>query len=265
MTHILLTNDDGIEAPGLQELLQSLKPLGQVTVFAPDHNWSAAGHTKTMHKPLRVSRHSFDCPAPDSDLDSSSDQEIRAYTTTGSPSDCVVLALLGILPRRPDLVVSGINQGANLGHDLTYSGTVAAAMEAVIFGLPAVSISLDSYDSHDFAYAAQVSARVVSQVQERGLPAGTFLNVNVPCLPPDEVSGVAITRLGRRVYRDVLVERHDPRGRPYYWIGGEPPSGHRDEGTDIWAVAHGYISITPIHLDMTARDLIPDLRDWDFG
>ncbi len=251
MTHILLTNDDGIEAPGLRALLRTLKPLGRVSVFAPDHNWSAAGHTKTMHKPLRVTS----C-----DLDDG----VAAYTSTGAPSDCVALALLGILEDEPDLVVSGVNQGANLGHDVTYSGTVAAAMEAVIFGLPALAVSLDSHESHDFGYAAQIAARVVSQVVERGLPVGVFLNVNVPSRPAAQIEGVAVTRMGRRVYRDVLVERHDPRGRPYYWIGGEPPGGHLDEGTDIWAVAQGYVSVTPIHLDMTAHELIRDLEDWQF-
>jgi 5'-nucleotidase len=259
MTQILLTNDDGIEAPGLRALLQALRPLGAVMVFAPDHNWSAAGHTKTMHKPLRVDRYSFDCPPTDDEPDG-----VKAYTTTGAPSDCVALALLGILPEKPGLVISGINQGANLGHDLTYSGTVAAAMEAVISGLPAVAVSLDSYSSHDFALAAEVAAQIVGQVRERGLPAGTFLNVNVPSCAAEEIAGVAITRLGRRVYRDILVERQDPRGRPYYWIGGEPPSGHLDDGTDIWAVANGYVSITPIHLDMTAHELIPVLEDWQF-
>jgi 5'-nucleotidase len=176
----------------------------------------------------------------------------------------VNLARLGILEEKPGLVVSGINQGANLGYDLTYSGTVAAAMEAVIAGLPAVAVSLDSYDRQDFEFAARVGARVVSQVAEHGLPAGVFLNVNVPSRPVEEVVGFAVTHLGRRVYRDVLVERHDPRGRPYYWIGGEPPSGHLDEGTDIWALANGYVSITPVHLDMTAYDLIPDLEHWRF-
>lgn len=265
MTHILLTNDDGIEAPGLRELLRCLQPLGTLSVVAPDHNWSAAGHTKTLHKPLRVSAHSFDCPSQGSDPDGSFDQGIEAYTTTGTPSDCVSLALLGILDNTPELVVSGINQGANLGHDLTYSGTVAAAVEAVIRGLPALSISLDSYDGGDFAGAAQIAARVVSQVLEKGFPAGTFLNVNIPNLPREEIAGVAITRLGRRVYRDELLKRLDPRGRPYYWVGGGVPGGHRDEGTDIWAVAHGYVSITPIQLDRTAFDLIPELQGWGFA
>ncbi len=261
MTHVLLTNDDGIEAPGLRALLQALQPDYRLTVVAPDHNWSAAGHTKTMHKPLRISPYAFDCPSPGGEEDSPS-EEIEAYTTTGAPSDCVALALLGILDEKPQLVVSGINHGANLGHDVTYSGTVAAAMEAVIFGLPAVAISLDSYESHDYAFAAQVAARIVAQVVARGLPPGVFLNVNVPSRRQEEIRGVVVTQLGRRVYRDVLVKRKDPRGRPYYWIGGEPPSGHADEGTDIWAVDEGYVSVTPIHLDMTAHDLMPELEAW---
>lgn len=286
VTHILLTNDDGIEAPGLQALLRALQPLAQVTVLAPDHNWSAAGHTKTMHKPLRVRPYSFNHTTLDLRQDPASEpgsargespvkkpdrladgepERVEAYTTSGAPSDCVTLALLGILEEKPDLVVSGINQGANLGYDLTYSGTVAAAMEAVIAGLPAVAISLDSYDGQDFEHAARMGARVVKQVADRGLPDGVFLNVNVPYRPAEELAGVAITRLGRRVYRDLLLERRDPRGRPYYWIGGEPPSGHLDEGTDIWALAHGYVSITPVHLDMTAYDLLPNLEDWRFG
>ena len=186
---------------------------------------------------------------------------LHGSITTRSSKNAAV-ALLGPRPARPDVVVSGINRGANLGHDVTYSGTVAAAMEAAIFGLPAVAVSLDSYESQEFGLAARVGAGVVAKVQEHGLPAGTLLNVNVPPLAPGELAGTAVTRMGRRVYRDVLVDRRDPRGRPYYWIGGEPPSGHLDEGTDIWAVAQGYVSITPIHLDMTAHDLIPNLEAW---
>jgi 5'-nucleotidase len=262
VAHILLTNDDGIAAPGLRELLKALYPLARVSVFAPDHNWSAAGHTKTMHKPLRISYQRLNLN--DDQEAGAGKREVEAYATTGAPSDCVALALLGILPEKPDLVVSGINQGANLGHDLTYSGTVAAAMEAVISGLPGIAVSLDSFESQDFAFAARAAARVVAQVLGRGLPPGTMLNVNVPACPVEEIQGVAITRLGRRVYRDVLVQREDPRGRPYYWIGGEPPSGHPDEGTDIWAMANGYVSVTPLHLDMTAYDLVPELEAWPF-
>lgn len=255
MARILVTNDDGITAPGLHALIEAMRTLGQVTVLAPDHNWSAAGHTKTMHKPLRVRPYTIDCPGPEPDT-------IEAFTTTGAPSDCVSLALLGILSQKPDLVVSGINQGPNLGYDVTYSGTVAAAMEAVIFGLPAIAFSLDSYDTPDFVLAAQVAAQVAGQALNQHLPAGTLLNVNVPHCSATDVAGYAVTRLGRRVYRDVLVKRQDPRGRPYYWIGGEPPSGHRDQGTDIWAVANGYVSITPMHLDMTAHRLISEVERW---
>lgn len=276
MTRILLTNDDGIEAPGLRALLRSLGPLAELVVVAPDHNWSAAGHTKTMHKPLRVTPYRFANGSAEPPITGPSgpaagrfpvqnEGQVEAYTTTGAPSDCVALALLGILSQKPDLVVSGINQGANVGYDLTYSGTVAAAMEAVIFGLPALSISLDSYESQEFGFAAEVAARIVRQLIQKSLPPGTFLNVNVPACPPAEITGTTVTRLGRRVYRDVLIERQDPRGRPYYWIGGEPPSGYQDQGTDIWALAQGCISITPVHLDMTADDFIPVLQQWDLN
>lgn len=246
---ILVTNDDGVDAPGLLALQQALQKVGEVTVFAPDHNWSAAGHTRTMHKPLRVDQMTL----PDGTL---------AYTSTGAPSDCVALVILGILEHQPDLVVSGINQGANVGHDITYSGTIAAAMEAVIFGIPALAVSLDSYENQDFACAARFVARLVKLVLERGLPPNTFLNVNVPAVPQTEVAGIKITRLGKRVYRDTLVERQDPRGRNYYWIGGEPPGGVPEEGTDIWALANNYVSITPLHLDMTQYQMMEELRRW---
>jgi len=247
--HILVTNDDGVDAPGLLILQKVLQEVGEVTVFAPDHNWSAAGHTKTMHKPLRVNQTTL----PDGTL---------AYTSTGAPSDCVALAILGILKHRIDLVVSGINQGANVGHDITYSGTVAAAMEAVIFGIPALAVSLDSYQSQDSAYGARFAARLVEFVLEHGLPPNTFLNVNVPAVPHEEIAGVKITRLGKRVYSDKLVERQDPRGRNYYWIGGEPPGGVPEEGTDIWALANNYVSVTPLHLDMTEYQMMEELRRW---
>ena len=247
--HILVTNDDGVDAPGLLALQQALQKVGEVTVFAPDHNWSAAGHTKTMHKPLRVNQTTLPGGA-------------SAYTTTGAPSDCVALVILGILDHQPDLVVSGINQGANVGHDTTYSGTIAAAMEAVISGIPALAVSLDSYQSRDFAYAARFAARLVKLVLDHGLPFNTFLNVNVPAVPEDEIAGIKITRLGQRVYHDTLVERQDPRGRNYYWIGGEPPTGVPEEGTDIWALANKYVSITPLHLDMTQYQMMEELRRW---
>jgi len=252
--YILVTNDDGVDAPGLLALKQALERIGETVVFAPDHNWSAAGHTKTLHKPLRVSQVEL--------ADGS-----WAYTSNGAPSDCVALALLGILERRPDLVVSGINTGANLGHDITYSGTVAAAFEAVIFGVPAIAVSLDTYERPEpeaLEAAATFAARIAAKVLEHGLPPNTLLNVNVPARPTDQIKGIEITRLGRRVYQDVLVRREDPRGRPYYWIGGDVPTGITEDGTDIGALAQGKVSITPIHLDMTAWELIEELKTWGF-
>jgi 5'-nucleotidase len=251
MSFIILTNDDGIHHPGLLALKSSLVAVGELVVMAPDHNWSAAGHTKTMHKPLRVTNITLPDGTP-------------AHTTTGAPSDCVALVVLGVLgPRLPDLVVSGINQGANVGQDITYSGTVAAAMEGVISGIPSIAVSLDSYEAQDFTYAAQVGANVAHLVLKHGLPPHTLLNVNVPARPEEQIAGVRVTRLGRRVYRDVLVERQDPRGRPYYWIGGEPPGGAVDEeGTDIWALAQGYVSITPLRMDMTEHGLLNEIESW---
>ncbi|MEA3460217.1 MAG: 5'/3'-nucleotidase SurE, partial [Chloroflexota bacterium] len=245
-------NDDGIDSLSIPVLRETLARVGEVTVFVPSHNWSAAGHTKTMHKPLRVNRVELA-------------DGVTAYTSNGAPSDCVALAMMGILPRKPDLVVSGINQGGNLGQDITYSGTVAAAIEGVIFGLPAMAVSLDSFESQDFSYAAEFTARLVNLVLVRGLPPGILLNVNVPAVPREQIKGVLITRLGKRVYSDTLVKRQDPRGRNYYWIGGEPPSGVPEEGTDIWALANDYISITPLHLDMTDYRLLKKMRRWGIG
>lgn len=249
IAHILITNDDGVYSPGLLALKQALEAVGQVTVFAPDRNWSAAGHSKTMHKPLRINQVTL--------ADGSS-----AYTTNGAPSDCVGLALLGAIPNLPDLVVSGINQGGNLGHDITYSGTVAGAMEAVVGGVPAIAVSLDAREWADFAAVTAAVARLARLILANGLPPNLLFNVNAPPIPSAEVKGVVVTRLGQRVYRDVLVERADPKGQPYYWIGGEPPSGIVEDGTDIGAVAHGYISITPLSMDMTAHSFMDTLHTW---
>jgi len=249
MPFILITNDDGIDSPGLVALRQALERLGEVAVLAPAHSWSAAGHTKTMHKPMRVRRGAL--------ADGS-----EAWVTTGSPSDCVALALLGILDRRPDLVVSGINKGPNMGEDVTYSGTVAAAMEAVVSGIPAIAASVDGWEGWDFEPAARVVEQVAREVLARGLPPGALLNVNVPALPYEALKGILVTRLGRRVYKDVLIERKDPRGESYYWIGGDPPDGEPLEGTDFWAIKHGYVSITPLKLDLTDYALMESVRDW---
>ncbi len=254
MPNILVTNDDGYQSPALRALALALRAVGDVTVFAPDHNWSAAGHTKTMHKPLRVKQRQTEDGLP-------------LYITTGTPSDCVGLALLGIMPERPDLVVSGINLGSNMGEDITYSGTVAGAMEAAVAGLPAIAASRDvvTGGDEDYEFPASIVAQIAQQVLARGLPVGTFLNVNFPALPEHEIRGIQFTRLGRRVYRDVLIERRDPKGVPYYWIGGDPPSGTPESGTDIGALAEGYISVTPLNMDMTDRNLLAEMGAWRLG
>jgi 5'-nucleotidase len=252
MSNILLTNDDGYQAPALAALARALSALGKVIVFAPDHNWSAAGHTKTMHKPLRINRGTLADGTP-------------LFTTTGTPSDCVGLALLGVVSERPDLVISGINQGANLGHDVTYSGTVAAAMEGAVFGIPAIAASQEEADGRrgDLGFAAHVVVELARRALSEGLPANCLLNVNFPALPPSQVHGIQITRLGRRIYRDVLIERLDPKGRPYYWIGGDPPSGEPEPGTDVGALHESYVSVTPLNLDMTDQAQMTNLTGWN--
>jgi 5'-nucleotidase len=251
-SHLLITNDDGITSPGLLALKSACAEVGETTVLAPNHNWSASGHVKTMHKPLRVEEVTLDDGTP-------------ALTTTGAPSDAVSLAFMGLVESPIDMVISGINPGANLGHDVTYSGTVTAAMEGAIGGVPSIAVSLNSRDYEDFSVAARFAAGLARQVLERGLPNGVLLNVNVPPLPADEIAGALVTRMGLRIYRDELIRRVDPRGQPYYWIGGRPPTGVEEEGTDIWAVANGYISVPPIQLDLTAHGQIEALREWDLA
>ena len=247
---VLLTNDDGISAIGLLALKQAIAQVAEVMVVAPDHNWSAAGHAKTMHKPLRVTPTTMADGSP-------------AYSSSGAPSDCVALAVLGLAERMPDLVISGINHGCNLGTDITYSGTVTAAMEGVISGIRSMAVSLNPNAGTDFTFAAEIAACLASRFVERDLPKQTLLNVNVPEIPRAEIKGIRVTRLGRRIYRDALITRQDPGGRNYYWIGGNPPEGVMEEGTDVWAVANGYVSVTPVHLDMTDYTTLDSIRSWE--
>jgi 5'-nucleotidase len=189
-----------------------------------------------------------------------------AFSSDGAPSDCVALAVLGLIEGKIDLVVSGINPNANIGHDVTYSGTVTAAMEATISGVAGMAVSMDSPEYHsgplDFRAAARVAAGIARQVLSRSLPGGVLLNVNVPGLATEDLKGVRITRQGLRVYRDALVAREDPRGRPYYWIGGGPPTGVADAGTDFWALQEGFVSVTPLQLDLTAAEHLSTLEQW---
>jgi 5'-nucleotidase len=251
--HILVTNDDGVQAPGLLALTQEMRKLGKVTDFAPDKNWSASGHVKTMDRPLRVRETKL--------ADGTS-----AFTSDGAPSDCVAIPLLGFIREDIDLVVSGINPNANLGHDVTYSGTVTAAMEAVIAGVQGVSFSLNSPDGHkgelDYSDAAVIARRVIQRVTVQGMPKDVVLNVNIPYLKESELAGYMITRQGLRVYRDELDSRIDPRGKAYFWIGGEAPTGVFEDGTDFGALEDGYVSITPLQLDLTNYKAMDALRAW---
>jgi len=256
MPHILVTNDDGVTAPGLLALAKEMRNLGEVTILAPDRNWSASGHVKTMHRPLRVKEVVLD-------------GGITALTSDGAPSDCVALALLGLVKKKIDLVVSGINPNANIGHDVTYSGTVTAAMEGVISGIPGVAVSLDSPDNHlgilDYGPAARYARKITHAMMDSGFPKSTVININVPYLAEEEIKGVQITRQGLRVYRDELLKREDPRGKNYYWIGGQAPIGVEEDGTDYGAIKSGYVSLTPIQLDLTAYQAMDALQkvDWD--
>jgi 5'-nucleotidase len=221
--------------------------------LAPDRNWSASGHVKTLNRPLRAKPVTLSDGTP-------------AFASDGAPSDCVALALMGVVEKPIDLVVSGINPNANIGHDVTYSGTVTAAMEAAIAKVSAIAVSLDApeYFSGPLDYStAAVAARVVAEnLLANHLTKDILLNVNVPYLPVKELKGYRISRQGMRIYRDELVKREDPRGRPYYWIGGEAPTGVSEEGTDFGDLAAGYVSITPLQLDLTAHGSIKEITGW---
>jgi 5'-nucleotidase len=256
MKNILVTNDDGVLAPGLLALVQEMRHLGKVTILAPDRNWSGSGHVKTLDRALRMREFHLE--------DGS-----QAFASDGAPSDCVALATLGYFKEKFDLVVSGINVGANLGHDVTYSGTVTAAMEAVIAGVPGIAVSLEVPEGYvgtvDFQPAANAARIAVQNVVANGLPDETLLNVNVPFLKMEDIQGFRITRQGLRVYHSRLDERIDPRGRPYYWIGGDAPTGVSESGTDVGALADGFVSVTPLQLDLTAYRAISDLNTWNWN
>jgi 5'-nucleotidase len=231
---ILVCNDDGIRSEGIQALARAVEALGDVYIVAPDREQSAVSHSLTLHRPLRV-----DEVAP------------RQFAVDGTPTDCVNLAVSGILPGRPGLVLSGINKGANMGDDITYSGTVSAAMEGTLLGIPSIAVSLVARDDFEFGAAALFAARLATQVIEHPFPVDTLLNVNVPAIPRERMQGFRITRQGKRRYGEALIEKTDPRGKKYYWIGGGELDFIDEPGTDFAAVQEGAISITPIHLDLT--------------
>lgn len=256
MPNILVSNDDGIYAPGLLALALEMTTLGNVWVVAPQTNQSITGHKKTLDRPLRARRIKDIFP-----------DHIPAFAVDGAPSDCAALALMGLFDDvNFDFVVSGINTAPNLGQDLTYSGTVSVALEAAIFGKPAIAFSLVDRQPHgDYSDAAVIAQQITAQTLTHDLPVHTILNVNIPHLALDQIKGVQITKQGLRYYRDVLDKRVDPFGEPYYWIGGVAPTGDVEaEGTDLWAVHNGYVSVTPIHLDLTRHEFIGTLSTWAF-
>jgi 5'-nucleotidase len=250
---ILLTNDDGILAPGLLAAKAELDKLGEVFVIAPERQRSAAGHAITLHKPLRI----VPVAMPDGST---------GYASSGTPTDCVTLGYEVVMENRCDLVVSGINAGANLGWDLTYSGTVSAAIEGAVLGLQSFAISLvlenGGPDPMDFGPAARMAARLARQLAVSPLPPATLLNVNVPHRPESEQRGVAVTHQGRREYVDRIVSREDPSGRPYYWLAGSLREDVPDPGSDVHAVLENRVSVTPVQLDMTAYSLMDGVRGW---
>ena len=231
---ILLSNDDGIQSEGLVALEDNLRAVGEIYTVAPDRAQSSMSHALTLHRPLRV----YELNA-------------RRLAVDGTPVDCVKLALTGLLPVRPDLVISGINKGPNLGDDIIYSGTVSAAIEGALLGIPAIAVSLVTFKDFDFRAAAEFTATLVERIAERGIPPKTLHNVNVPPAAKAELKGWQVTRMGKRHYSETIVERIDPRGGKYYWIGGDDLGFANEDGTDCKAVQEGFVSVTPLQVDLT--------------
>lgn len=242
---ILISNDDGVFAPGIRVLAQELATIAEVVVVAPDRNRSGASNSLTLTQPLIVKK-----------------MENGYFSVEGTPTDCVHLALTGLLDTHFDMVVSGVNDGANLGDDILYSGTVAAAMEGRYLGLPALAISMAGGEIHHYETAARVTKLLVLQLQTNGLPSQTILNVNIPDVPFDKLQGMQVTRLGTRHSAEPAVKDHDPRGRPIYWIGRPGMEADSGVGTDFYAINHGYVSITPLQLDMTNYKMFDQLSTW---
>ncbi|MFW5951096.1 MAG: 5'/3'-nucleotidase SurE [Gemmatimonadota bacterium] len=245
---ILITNDDGYLAPGIRALTEAARGLGEVHVVAPDREQSATSHSLTMHHPLRV-------------------REVRdVHVVDGTPTDCVVLAVGELMNEPPDYVFSGINHGANLGDDVLYSGTVAGAMEATILGIPAVAVSYTGRDPDGIEPWIPTVARLLRRIVERdAFPDETLLNINLPPTSPEQSRGVRITRLGRRAYQGSLTRAKDPSGREYFWIGGGESRWWGDDDSDFRAIEGGYVSVTPLHLDLTNFELLNEIRDWELG
>ncbi len=243
---ILATNDDGLQAEGLVALAEAMADLGELWVVAPATPQSASSHKLTLHMPLRMTQAGE-----------------RSYAVWGTPTDAVFLAVLHLLPRKPDLLVSGINHGPNLGFDTTYSGTVACALEGALMGIPSLAFSALEYRNPDFRDGVAFANGLARRVLREGLPDGRYLNVNFPAVPHGAVRGVQVTKLGRRYFEDGIIEKSDPRGRPYYWVGGAEGKFDPIEGSDCVAVHEGYISVTPLQVDQTDHNGLEAVEAWD--
>ena len=242
---ILVSNDDGYLSPGLAALTAAMRPLGEVTVVAPEQNSSGASNSLTLNRPLTIS------------------QADNGFTfINGTPSDCVHIALTGLLEQMPDLIVSGINNGQNMGDDTIYSGTVAAAMEGYLFGVPAMAFSLLDRGFEHVDAAAEIAREVVERYIERPIPTPFLLNVNIPNLPRGEIKGIVSTRLGKRHPSEPVIRMINPRGDPIYWIGAAGPAREGGPGTDFHATTNGYVSVTPLQIDLTHVDQLPTVREW---
>ena len=248
---ILLTNDDGIGAAGIAALWHELSKIAEVIVVAPDVERSATSQAITVDSPIRVDKYFFDNP------------RISGWRIGGTPADCVKIALEALMGQPPDIVVAGINHGPNLGTDVLYSGTVSAAIEGALHGIPAVAVSLDAGDKYDFQPAAEFASKLVQNMVNRSLPPNTLLNVNVPALPSGQINGVAITKLGVRQYDNIFESRQDPRGRMYYWMGGNVMDTENDADSDIVAIKMSKISVTPIHFDLTNYGIMKLVQSWN--
>lgn len=241
--YILISNDDGYRAPGIRVLAEAVESIARVTVVAPDRDRSGASNSLTLDYPLRARLGE------------------NGYTSVeGTPTDCVHLAITGLLEEEPDMVISGINAGANLGDDVIYSGTVAAAMEGRFLGLPAIAVSMASFEPKHFPTAAQVVLDLLERLKQQPIPAATILNVNVPDLPYNELQGLEVTRLGHRHKSEPVICERDPRGRPIYWVGPAGSEQDAGPGTDFHAVRNGFVSVTPIHVDLTRYDVLDQVR-----
>lgn len=243
---ILVTNDDGVASPGLHALARAMRPLGEVWVVAPDRERTAVGHALTLHKPLRITRVAR-----------------RVFAVNGTPTDCVNLAVKKLLRKRPALIVSGINRGVNLGDDVTYSGTVSAALEGTIMGIPSLAVSQEVRKNFRVDAATYYATRVARAVLTYGLPEETLLNVNVPDRPKSRIAGVRVAALSRRRFDEPIIEKTDPHGRKYYWIAGTRVSWSRQPGSDHELLRRGFVTITPIHLDVTHYEVLDRLREWE--